>query len=301
MQHDRPAPALQPGGLNDARVAKRRRHDASGQTPLSGVTARTPQETQHNNNIIYTNDHDGGDGRHFLCEAALSWSTFSPSPSPTRQHPQPIRLSHPFDSRTNEQQCSGLDRTHADPSHLGPTAPHVPQPPSYAAPTYDQVNPRAPAPTSDATRTVQQATMQQHERLPMAAMPYIGDYRGATWNTQALLARDPGSPNAKSKLAAKLHNEHDFTGLQETHGTPGAAAAAKTTERLCGLLVAWICAAGGREPMVQTRLPHKLQSGQQRFLAGACTRKGWQTSATWLKRLTGYLRYLLQCWGRSGR
>lgn len=58
-------------------------------------------------------------------------------------------------------------------------------------------------------------------------MPYIGDCRGATWNTQALLARDPGSQNAKSKLAAKLHNEHDFTGLQETHGTPGAAAAAK--------------------------------------------------------------------------
>ena len=51
--------------------------------------------------------------------------------------------------------------------------------------------------------------------------PYSGDYRGATWNTQALFAASCRKQFPKRRLARKLIHQHDFVCLQETHGQEG--------------------------------------------------------------------------------
>ena len=57
--------------------------------------------------------------------------------------------------------------------------------------------------------------------------PYVGEFQGATYNSQALFARRAKRHELKLKHAFKERHEllkdHDFVALQETQGTEGAA------------------------------------------------------------------------------
>ena len=59
-----------------------------------------------------------------------------------------------------------------------------------------------------------------HQTLPTTNIPYMGDYRGCIWNTQALFATDVSKQKAKRDITWKLADNHDFTGVVETHGLP---------------------------------------------------------------------------------
>ena len=52
--------------------------------------------------------------------------------------------------------------------------------------------------------------------------PFIGDYRGVTWNSQALFAALVTLQAPKQNFLVNLISSHDFAMLQETHSTPGA-------------------------------------------------------------------------------
>jgi exonuclease III len=52
-------------------------------------------------------------------------------------------------------------------------------------------------------------------------MPFIGEFAGSSWNSQALFARRSYRHHPKLRQAWKLAAMHDFTGLQETHSTKG--------------------------------------------------------------------------------
>ena len=53
----------------------------------------------------------------------------------------------------------------------------------------------------------------------------MGDYKGATWNSQALLAAAPSRREAKFKYLEKLMRTNDFVVLTETHSTIAKASA----------------------------------------------------------------------------
>ena len=55
--------------------------------------------------------------------------------------------------------------------------------------------------------------------------PYVGDYRGASWNAQGFFATRAGSHAAKRRFLAQLLTRADFVMLSETHGTAGSQAA----------------------------------------------------------------------------
>ena len=55
--------------------------------------------------------------------------------------------------------------------------------------------------------------------------PFSGDYKGATWNTQALFAAKCHRQFKKRKVAMKLIQDHDFVCFQETHSQEGSARA----------------------------------------------------------------------------
>ena len=59
--------------------------------------------------------------------------------------------------------------------------------------------------------------------LPPANMPYTGDFRGCSWNSQALFAHGWRRHTHKMRHAKTLLATHDFVGLQETHSVEGRA------------------------------------------------------------------------------
>ena len=97
-------------------------------------------------------------------------------------------------------------------------------------PTYDHCTPTGTQET-DGAMYVQDSTANdvvEHRRhqkcwsdLPAADMPFKGDLRGCTWNTQALFARRAVRHHCKLRHVKRLANEHDFVALQETHSTKG--------------------------------------------------------------------------------
>ena len=55
---------------------------------------------------------------------------------------------------------------------------------------------------------------------------FVGDYKGATWNSQALLAAAPSRREAKLRYLEKLLRTNDFAVLTESHSTLALALAA---------------------------------------------------------------------------
>ena len=62
-------------------------------------------------------------------------------------------------------------------------------------------------------------------RPTQIARPYTGNYKGATWNAQGLLATDLRRQHRKRRYLSHIMQQHDFVAVQETHGTDGHAAA----------------------------------------------------------------------------
>ena len=60
-----------------------------------------------------------------------------------------------------------------------------------------------------------------HQAVRQSAGQFRGDISIVTWNTQALMARDPHRHGAKSRYACKLMRYHDVGLWTETHGTLG--------------------------------------------------------------------------------
>ena len=63
--------------------------------------------------------------------------------------------------------------------------------------------------------------------LPPARMPFNGDFSGAAWNGQALLATHSGKQNAKMRQAFRLARSHDLAIFEETHSNIGKSLAAR--------------------------------------------------------------------------
>ena len=74
-------------------------------------------------------------------------------------------------------------------------------------------------------RSLPHPTADPPARLPVAQMPYTGDYHGFCWNTQALFASRVSQQEAKQHHAWTILRDHDFGGLLETHGATGTVAA----------------------------------------------------------------------------
>ena len=53
--------------------------------------------------------------------------------------------------------------------------------------------------------------------------PFSGSFRGCTWNSQALFARDINRHELKTNRILHLLSTHDVLALQETHSTEGKA------------------------------------------------------------------------------
>ena len=58
-------------------------------------------------------------------------------------------------------------------------------------------------------------------KLPEFKRPFMGDYNGFFWNTQALYAADPDRESGKMHIAEKLLESRDFGGFAETHSSAG--------------------------------------------------------------------------------
>ena len=71
-----------------------------------------------------------------------------------------------------------------------------------------------------------------HLALPAAGMPFSGDFSGAAWNGQALLATYCGKQHAKMRRAWQLACTHDFVILEETHSNVGKTMAARIPQGL---------------------------------------------------------------------
>jgi hypothetical protein len=63
---------------------------------------------------------------------------------------------------------------------------------------------------------------QHHSYRNQPSRPYTGDFRGTTWNAQALFAADVQRQVAKQDHVRRLISRYDFIMLQETHSTRGA-------------------------------------------------------------------------------
>ena len=64
---------------------------------------------------------------------------------------------------------------------------------------------------------------QQTNRL----FPYIGDFSGASFNSQAYFSSNIINQNRRRRFVRGLCQQHDFVGLQETHSTAGRAGASE--------------------------------------------------------------------------
>ena len=145
---------------------------------------------------------------------ATRGDTFSAQPNCPSSHtynPSPPARLYPTERLTPMATAHGAGR--------------IPQPPDNAAPTHLQPEPTTPPPTTHADSTIRNHTTPSTTPLPAAQMPYVGDYRGVTWNTQALIASDPSQQRLKRDFAERIYDEHDFAALQETHGTVGSVQA----------------------------------------------------------------------------
>ena len=58
-------------------------------------------------------------------------------------------------------------------------------------------------------------------------MQFNGAFTGVTWNSQALFTSKKSRQQGKQRHASRLARTYDFVGLQETHGTWGAAEAVR--------------------------------------------------------------------------
>lgn len=67
-------------------------------------------------------------------------------------------------------------------------------------------------------------------------MPFAGEFSGAEWNSQALLATRADKQHPKMRLASNLACSHDFSVLGETHSNYGAARMAKLPEGVSPLV-----------------------------------------------------------------
>ena len=62
---------------------------------------------------------------------------------------------------------------------------------------------------------------QRHPTLPDATCPFLLDFHGAWWNTQALFASDPILQHNKHSRSWNILDKVDFMGMAETHSTEG--------------------------------------------------------------------------------
>ena len=83
-----------------------------------------------------------------------------------------------------------------------------------------------PAPAADSDSNPPDPKRPRREALADPALPswpFTGDWRGITWNSQALFSPDPLRQQRKRRcLAALLASGPDFVFLQELHSTPGS-------------------------------------------------------------------------------
>ena len=62
-------------------------------------------------------------------------------------------------------------------------------------------------------------------RVKTRNLPFQGAFRMITWSGQGLLAKDLALQDQKMRQLWRLCQNHDIIFIQETHSTPGAAAA----------------------------------------------------------------------------
>ena len=79
------------------------------------------------------------------------------------------------------------------------------------------------APNSTREDHIPTGTQDNHDMY--CTKPFTGNYRGFSWNTEALMATSIRSQHRKGQQTCNLIAAHDFGTLSEVHGTPGKAEA----------------------------------------------------------------------------
>ena len=195
-----------------------------------------PLPRQHFNGIqnpAWQGVHAGTEGCHVVQNTAY--------PTPTRPYPHPQAHGTPSEQSTPAQEHLRRRRAGESPTNSNPTVlrlDHLIHPDHSDALPNDfttstwvaslrniAVNTAYNHPRKRLrviNRRLPNADSDSHLRrcdLPPARMQYTGDYRGGTWNSQALFASLPSKQAAKTNHTWKLFEQHDFMGIQETHGT----------------------------------------------------------------------------------
>ena len=103
-------------------------------------------------------------------------------------------------------------------------------PPAAAAPRLPRVRAARPPPAAPPLLT---RPPPLHADPLETLFPFLGDFSGASWNTQAIFARKRQRHADKVAYVGTLAKNHDFVALTDTHGLEGAT-------------VAWTCPPGCR-------------------------------------------------------
>ena len=103
-------------------------------------------------------------------------------------------------------------------------------PPAAAAPRLPRVRAARPPPAAPPLLT---RPPPLHADPLETLFPFLGDFSGASWNTQAMFARKRQRHADKVAYVGTLAKNHDFVALTDTHGLEGAT-------------VAWTCPPGCR-------------------------------------------------------
>ena len=148
----------------------------------------------------------------------------TPQPHTTREHTSQRTTS----SKHNQTIRPGTTQPHNPTQHHHTTEP---QPHGTAAQNNltqhnHNLTPH-PHTTQPTQPTFDTGTLQPHippthpNAIPLTAKPFIGDYKGFSWNAQALMAANTQLQCKKGHYLTKLIHSHDFGMVYETHGTKG--------------------------------------------------------------------------------
>ena len=96
-------------------------------------------------------------------------------------------------------------------------------PPAAPAPRLPRLPRRPPPPPTEAPPSLPADVTAFGPRA--TRFPYIGDVRGATWNSQAMFARKRQRHDAKAAHVRRLLQDRDFLAITDTHGLEGGTAA----------------------------------------------------------------------------
>ena len=94
-------------------------------------------------------------------------------------------------------------------------------PPARAVPRLPRQRAAAPPPRVNAAMAIPEQPPPAATDLPATRFPYLGDFAGASWNTQALFARKRGRHDVKHHYVHRLMRGRDFVTLSDTHGLEG--------------------------------------------------------------------------------